>query len=169
MSYRKEVTIEMLREMIDYNPETGDMVWKEREGRARGRAVAGQPVGTPHPPYRQVTIYRNKLYVHRVAFALAHGRWPEPYCDHINGDPSDNRACNLREATHLESARNVRGHRISRSGVKGVHWHLTNRRWCVRIFNKNRQRYFGSFNTIDEAAAVARSVRKKLHGEFTRH
>ena len=169
MSYRKEVTIEMLREMIDYNPKTGDMVWKERQGRARARAIAGQPVGCPRPPYRTVNIYRNKLYVHRIAFALTHGRWPEPFCDHINGDPSDNRACNLREATHLESAHNIRGHKSSRSGVKGVHWHPKNERWCVRVSDNRRNRYFGSFDTIDEAAAVARSVREKLHGEFARH
>jgi hypothetical protein len=169
MSYRKEVTIEMLREMIDYNPQTGDMVWKDREGRARGRAIAGKQVGCPRQPYRVAHVYRNQLYVHRIAFALTHGRWPEPFCDHINGDPSDNRACNLREATHSESARNIRGHKRSRSGVKGVHWHAKNRRWCVRIMNNLRNRYFGSFDTIDEAAAVARTVRQELHGEFARH
>jgi hypothetical protein len=169
MSYRKEVTIEMLREMIDYNPETGDMVWKEREGRARGRATAGQPVGCPRPPYRTVNIYRNKLYVHRVAFALTHGRWPEPFCDHINGNPEDNRACNLREATHLESAHNIRGHKRSRSGVKGVAWHPKNRRWTTRVSHNRRTFTFGCYATVEEAAQAVRAGRERLHGEFARH
>lgn len=169
MSYRKEVTIEMLREMIDYNPETGDMVWKEREGRARARATAGKMVGTKRGRYRVVNVFQNRLYVHRVAFALANGRWPKPFCDHINGDPSDNRACNLREATHLQSSWNISGHKNSRSGIKGVAWHPKNRRWTTRVTVNKRSYSFGCYEQLQDAAEAVRAGRAKLHGEFARH
>jgi hypothetical protein len=165
---KREVTIEMLRSMIDYNPETGEMRWKERSGRARARAKTGESIGCPRPPYRTVSIYGNKFYLHRVAFALANNRWPEPICDHINGDPSDNRACNLREATHAQSAHNTRGQK-SRSGVKGVHWQSQNKKWCVRVSANGRHQYFGSFESVDKAAEAARRAREELHGEFARH
>ena len=169
MIIRRQVTIEMLRSMIDYNPDTGAMRWKERQGRARGRARAGQPVGYFKRPYRTINIYGNKLYVHRVAFALANNRWPYPICDHINGNPDDNRACNLREATPLQSAHNISGHKKSFSGVKGVAWHPKNRRWTTRVMHKGRSYAFGCYATIKEAAQAVRAGREQLHGEFARH
>lgn len=169
MSYRKEVTIEMLREMIDYNPGTGDMVWKEREGRARGRAWTGNNIGTQRGKYRYVGIFGNKIGTHRIAFALANGRWPYPICDHVNGDPSDNRAHNLREATALQSAHNIRGHKGSASGVKGVAWQSQNRRWTTRVSYNRRSYSFGCYATVEEAAQAVRAGRQRLHGEFARH
>jgi hypothetical protein len=169
MTIKRPVSIEMLRSMIDYNPETGEMCWKERSGRARGRAQAGSVIGTPRDKYRYVGILGNKIGTHRIAFALANGHWPQPMCDHANGDPADNRACNLREATALQNAHNTRGNKRSYSGTKGVAWHPVNKRWTTRVTFKGRRHSFGCYETIEEAAQAVRAGRERLHGEYARH
>ena len=113
---------EVLREILDYNPETGEMVWLERP-------VNHFPSGRPTPEHRAAMwngkysgkpaltsmdkrgYYRGAIggknvYAHRAALALAYGEWPQGEVDHINRDKSDNRLCNLREVTHSENRRN---------------------------------------------------------------
>ena len=44
--------------------------------------------------------------LHHMVWALAYGRWPSQI-DHINGDKTDNRLCNLREVSASENNKNV--------------------------------------------------------------
>lgn len=55
---------------------------------------------------------------HRVAFFLAHGRWPEPQCLHSCDNPSCCNPAHLREGTHSENMRECveRGRRTTQRG-----------------------------------------------------
>ena len=60
-----------------------------------------------------------RLRMHRLLLGVGIGRYP--LVDHINGDPLDNRRCNLRLATETENhwnRRKIRG--VSK--FKGVRW-----------------------------------------------
>ena len=89
-------------------------------------------------------------------------------CDHINGDPLDNRIDNLREVTRSLNMCNSRIYKTNKVGIKGVRWHKQNKRWEVQIrFNKKMQ-YRGYFKALEEAAKAVAQKRQELHGEFAR-
>lgn len=96
------------------------------------------------------------------------GSWPKGVIDHINGDPSDNRFSNLREATQSQNCANARKSKNNTSGVKGVHWDRVNKKWRATIMHKRRQITIGRFDTIKQAAAAYEAKAAALFGEFAR-
>lgn len=104
---------------------------------------------------------------YRVAWAIHYGAWPEAFLDHINGDESDDRIENLREATHAENMRNRKTHAHSGTGVKGVS--LEDGRFCSAITVNGVRTRLGGFSSISEADAAYKIAAKRCHGEFTRH
>jgi hypothetical protein len=159
-------TIEELREYLDYEPETGVLRWKKScSTRIKpGDIVRGKNCGG----YLRVRLHGVLFYAHRVAFAVAHGRWPHPFCDHINGDVSDNRASNLRECNFSESVHNTRRSRNNTSGFKGVARHKQSGGWWARAQLRGKK-YGKYFKRLEDAAAYAKQLREQLHGEFARH
>jgi hypothetical protein len=159
-------TIEELREYLDYDPETGVLRWKNWIGR---RARLGQPTagGLTSAGYKVVSFAGRRFYAHRVAFALHHGRWPTPCCDHIDGDKTNNRADNLRECSVSANAHNGKMHRDNATGVKGVHRvdHGSYRAGVMINGILHRKR----FRRLKDAAAYIKQLREQLHGEFARH
>ena len=99
------------------------------------------------------------------------GEWPALEIDHINLDPADNRFCNLREATKAQNKRNTRKYCNNTSGTKGVfRMRYPNGRfkWRAQIGFNGNIKYLGSFDTIEEAAAVYTIAAKERFGEFAR-
>jgi hypothetical protein len=118
--------------------------------------------------YKQIGLAGKRHLAHRIAFAFTYNRWPQPMCDHINGDPLDNRIDNLREVTRSLNMCNSRIYKTNKVGIKGVRWHKQNKRWEVQIrFNKKMQ-YRGYFKALEEAAKAVAQKRQELHGEFAR-
>lgn len=112
------LTAERLREVLSYDPETGIF----RRLFSSGGAIAGSmPGAVDSHGYRQIKIDRRLYLAHRLAWYYAHGEWPAMCIDHINGDKSDNRLCNLRHVTKAENCQNRRiASRDSRTGFLGV-------------------------------------------------
>ena len=160
-------TIEELREYLDYDPETGVLRWK----RPRGTMAAGS-IACRKPNkdgYHRLGIDGRYHYAHRVAFALANGRWPSEYCDHINGNRGDNRACNLREATAAQNQHNAKISTKNTSGAKGVFLDKRVKRWRARVTYKGRYYYCGSHDSVADAQEAVSRKRAELHGKFARH
>lgn len=103
-----------------------------------------------------------KVYLHQVILDTA------TRVDHRNGDGLDNRRSNLRNATAAENAANSAGHRDSRSGLKGVHWHQARGKWQVEIMVRGKRTFLGYFTDPDEAAAAYDGAAVAAHGEFAR-
>jgi hypothetical protein len=162
-----KLTIEELREYLDYEPQTGVLTYKKRLG-LRGRVQQGRLAGAGlnGRGYKEIRFGGLRLYAHRVAFALHHGRWPMPCCDHIDGDKGNNRADNLRECSVSANAHNAKMRRNNASGVKGVSrlggGHLAE----VMINGAKHRKYF---RRLEDAAAYVQRLREQLHGEFARH
>ncbi len=89
-------SLEVLRQLLAYDPETGILMWQV--GR-RGKARVGSPAGSlaGGRGYLRVRIGSHCFKAHRVVWYLHHGVDPGPLLvDHVNRDRSDNRICNLR-------------------------------------------------------------------------
>ena len=104
---------------------------------------------------------------YRVAWAIHYGAWPEAFLDHINGDESDDRIANLREATHAENMRNRKTHSHSGTGVKGVFQDGQRFGACISVNGVRTS--LGGFSSIAEASAAYTAAANLLHGEFARH
>ncbi len=89
--------------------------------------------------------------------------------DHINGNGLDNRRANLRLASCSENNRNRGTSRNNTSGIKGVRWNKARQKWQACLDAKDLPRYWGLFDTKEEAAEVIQSVRARLFGEFERY
>jgi hypothetical protein len=155
-SMKKALTPQRLRQLLDYDPQTGIFRWKVSRGRfARPGGIAGTD---SHAGYMVITVDRNRVYAHRLAWFYAHGEWPE-YIDHINHNPSDNRLCNLRAVDNPQNMHNLNGPpRHNTSGVIGVSRHSTNMAWVAEIWVRGKKKYLGSFRDFDEAVAARKSA-----------
>lgn len=164
--------IERLRELLDYDPETGALTWRARLDYVGKRAAwnvryAGQIAGTPVAGgYVCVRIGKRHFLGHRIAWAMTHGAWPEFDLDHRDGDPSNNRIANLRPATHANNLRNQRRSKSNTTGFKGV----SRRRGKFRavIVADGRQHHLGDHATPEAAHEAYTVAAQRLHGEFAR-
>ena len=102
----KPLTLQRLREVLSYDPDTGLFTWKKRTG---SRAVVGAIAGTANNGgYIQVSIDGVLYYAHRLAWLYMTGEWPEAEVDHARMRPGDNRWDQIREASRSQNEQNKR-------------------------------------------------------------
>lgn len=161
------ITLERLREVLEYSPDSGVWVWKACTG-AGGvggwKAKPGKIAGSMHNEgYVVIRIDRAIYKAHRLAWLYMTGEWPRCTIDHINLEPADNRWVNLREATYSQNNNNRGLTMRNKSGFKGVSRNLMNSdKWIAHIKN----RYLGSFNTAEEAHEAYCKAAEEEFGEF---
>lgn len=149
---------------MEYDPLTGLWRWV-RTG--AGRYKKGWFSGCKNAHGYRVIRVDGRLYAaHRLAWLYENGSWPVNHIDHINGDRSDNRAINLREATHAENLWNRSATRSSKTGVKGVH--VSRNKYVAAIQANNKQVRLGSFETLEEASMAVADASAQIHGEYRR-
>jgi len=164
LTHWKPRTLESVRDLIQYEPDSGLLFWRER-GRDwfksdRDHAwwstrYAGKPALNYVNPigYKEGRVLNTSVLAHRVAWFCAHGEWPD-CVDHINGDRADNRLSNLRSVDVQENAKNQALRADSTSGVTGVSWHTAGEKWRAYIRVDGKQITLGSFTDKDEAIAA---------------
>lgn len=130
---------------------------------------AGKEAGnTGHQGYRRISFDGTSIAASHVAWLLAHGEWPSGFIDHINGDRSDNRPSNLRVVDAQENAKNQKARYDNTSGVVGVCWCKSKRKWLARITVNYHHKNLGSFQT--KAAAIAcRKAAEQQYGFHPNH
>jgi hypothetical protein len=141
---------------VSYDPETGRFTALVSAGRRKVGEQLGYPDGSG---YIKLAFNGKWVMAHRLAWRLSHGAWPTGEIDHINGNPSDNRIANLREATRSQNVMNTRR-------GNGVCWHKGRKKWQVAVKAKGKAHYLGCFADREAAEAVAAEAIRRLHGEF---
>lgn len=160
------LTIERLRELLDYNPTTGDLTWKVHKSI---RVRAGDKItGRNHSGHLRVGIDCKRYLAHRIAWFHYYEKWPLNRLDHIDHNPSNNRLSNLREATHAQNLWNRGAPRHNTSGFKGVSYVTHCKKWDARITANGKLLLLGLFATPEEAHVAYCAAAKRLHGEFAR-
>lgn len=158
------IDLRSLRTRVTYNPDTGAMLWTAHN---RADRVAKE-VGWIRPDGYRVVCFghrRGPVMLHRLIWFYVHGHWPADQIDHINGKRSDNRLCNLREATPAQNNVN----RAAKHGrlFKGV-TQLKSGRWQAQIRVSGKNMYLGTFLTAEEAGAVYAANAKLFFGSLAR-
>ena len=153
-----DITTEILKQPLNYDEETGIFTWVVN----RGSAKKGMIAGTLSGGYMRIQIC-GKIYAsHRLAWVFVYGVWPKNDIDHINCVKSDNRICNLREATRSENQQNFhKAHLDSASGLLGASHYKG--RWIAQIQFGGRKKYLGHFSTKEEAHTAYLIEKRKLH------
>ena len=158
--------IQLLQSALRYDPETGIFYWKIK--RTRG-VLPGDVAGSQNPKgYVRICLNGKFHSAHRVAWVLTYGKWPSNFIDHRDGDPSNNKLENLREATATQNQANRRKKRNGSSQFKGVTFNTANpnKPWSTRIATNKKTMYLGCYKTEHEASEVYLNAAKKLHGDF---
>lgn len=160
------LTDERLREVLHYDPMTGDFT--RLVGTARRVNVGDIAGSTNGQGYREIMIDRRRYLSHRLAWLYMTGRWPIAQIDHIDIDRANNRWANLREASRSQNQGNTRVPSTNTSGFKGVSLDKESRKWRAQIRAGGKKRWLGSFNTPDAAHAAYCAAAEKNFGEFAR-
>lgn len=159
------ISLERLRELLNYNQETGQFTWIAKS------KLSSIPIGTiagtqQTGGYRQIRIDGSIYTAHRLAWFSFFGKWPREELDHINGVKTDNRIQNLREATRSQNEANKRTPRNNTTGFKGVSWNKARQCFTASFQYKGKHRHLGCFATAIEAHAKYRDAALEKQGEF---
>lgn len=170
------ISCEKLHDLLECDPETGILIWRARTEDGDklvanwNQRYAGRPalVTPTSSGYLRGGIMGRGYMAHRVIWAMAYGRWPTHEIDHINGVKTDNRLCNLREATPFQNQCNKGPQRNNKSGLKGVSRGPRSSAWKAFIKINRKSIYLGSFRTPEAAHQAYTEAAKRLHGDFSR-
>lgn len=155
------LTLDRLKELLDYNLQTGLFIWKCRtSNRVKVGDVAGRNNGNG---YVRIAIDGKNYYAHRLAWMFVHGEIPALEIDHADGNRSNNKIENLRLASHAENGQNQALRATNTSGMIGVSWSKAHGMWCAYIFKSGKKKHLGLFKDLDEAGAAYLSAKAVMH------
>lgn len=178
--------LDILRQLLEYDPETGTLRYRERtdfrfaptptgkfsqanqlaqwNGRFAGKvASSGRRAGNG---YLVTKLLGEQYKTHRLIWLMHYGAEPTGQIDHINGDRADNRIANLRDVEYIDNAHNRALPRNNTSGFHGVK--REKNRWVAVIRVGGRQVRLGTWMTKEEAVA-ARKAAERLLGYHPNH
>ncbi len=148
---KKELTQKYLKEILNYNPNTGIFTWKLSKAlRVNKGDIAG---GIDNHGYGRIGVDGKSYRKHKLIWLYVYGKFPKDgnEVDHINHDKIDNRLVNLREVTRSENQRNRTRQKNNTSGFTGVYFHTTKNKWNAKIRNSGKNIHLGYFEKIKDA------------------
>ncbi len=168
----------MLCDLLQYNPKTGQLIWKERGAEfftkkslhaSWNKRCAGKPAFSSfNKGYLVGNFCGSNVSAHRVVWKMINGDEPDEI-DHINGDRSDNRIENLRGCSRIENGRNLKSNKSNTSGAMGVSFHKSGK-WRAYIKVNHKQIHLGIFDKKEDAINARKSAEveygfHKMHGK----
>jgi hypothetical protein len=157
---KESITQAKLKELLDYDPETGVFTWKVcRGGKQIGR-IAGSG---HHSGYIYIMLNEKDYGAHRLAWLYIHGYLPTHEIDHANGVRDDNRIANLRLATRAEQMQNKQVYKNSSTKLPGVNFHKASGKYAARLTVGGIDYWLGVFDTKEEAWGARQKAKTELH------
>jgi len=157
----QNLTAEVLKHVLRYEPETGLFTWKTRKGK---RGIPGRIAGTvDFSGYVVISIDRKRHKAHRLAWLYMTGAWPEVAIDHINGARHDNAFKNLRQADWAQNQQNRTLQCNNKSGFLGVSWDSFAGNWRAGIRVGGKSTNLGGYETAVRAHMAYLEAKAKMH------
>lgn len=152
--------IEKLHDLFTYDGE--NLRWGGSKGnQAKLNSICGGIV----QGYRRIGIDGEYWPAHRLIWAFVHGKEPEGFIDHINGNKLDNRIENLRECTNAENLRNRGPNKNNKFGIKGIS-RLPSKNFSSYIRFLGKRIHLGTFTCVGKAIKARKQAEHKYFGEF---
>lgn len=156
----RSLTPERLKELLHYDPETGMFTWRVA---MRGTRI-GDVARCPSQGRVVVRVDRILYQAHRLAWFYVMGAWPKDVIDHKDGNPSNNRWENLREATQTQNMANMKRPAKNSTGFKGVGRHQG--KYRAYIGYQGKFVHLGVFDEPAVAHEAYKAAAVKYYGEF---
>lgn len=165
------IDINLLKEYLSYDLNTGHLTWIKRPSKnifINTRAGSKSSTG-----YRTIKFLGKTYQEHRLIWAIYYNEIPIYDIDHINHIRDDNRIINLRQVTKSQNARNQskRSNHLNEAGI----WYCKRRQRYIaqiqsRINGRVKSLWQKSFTDIDEAITQRKAKAIELgfhynHGE----
>lgn len=159
---KPDITAARLRELLHYNPATGEFTWLVTIGmNAQAGDIAGS---TDDMRYRRIGIEGRRYRAHRLAWLYMTGKWPASQIDHEDTNKGNNRWKNLREATGTTNGQNRRSsHGDNSTGLLGVTFCTKRQLFVARIWDGKRNRYLGQYAIAEDAHAAYVKAKRSIH------
>ena len=168
---KKILTHARVRELLDYNPYTGDLRWKVRRG---GTANAGTFAATlethsktGYQRYR-VQIDCKSYTASRIIWLWMTGEFPKHQIDHEDQDSLNNKWDNLRDIPNQQNHKNRHKQRNNIRGAMGVSKRKDCNTYRARIMVDGINIELGGFNNKADAIK-ARKAAEKRYGFHPNH
>lgn len=163
---------EYLKECFDYNPETGELFWKERP-RYHFKTEAGWK--SFNTQFAGKLTFRSKcgsgyyfgklngknFKTSRIVYKILNGVDPDIVL-HKDGNKTDNRPGSLSSGTSAENSKDLKKYITNKSGIMGVNF--CKNKWVVTLNSK----YIGSSTDFFEACCMRKSM-EVLHNYHPSH
>lgn len=159
------ISRDRLVQLLHYDEVTGIFTWMQATS---NRVKVGDVAGTiGSAGYIYIKVDGERHGAHQLAFIYMGEEVPE-VVDHIDTIPSNNAWSNLRPATPQTNTYNVGLTCRNTSGIKGVGWCKTRKKWVAKISVNGKQLTLGRFTMKEDAERVITAFREKHHKEFAR-
>lgn len=159
-----QISQKRLKELLNYDPVTGQFTWKLR---VSGRTVIGALAGSVRSDgYRSIRLGGLPYRAHRLAFLYMEGYIPKQV-DHINHIHDDNRWCNLEKSDYALNGKNHPRTIRNTTGVVGVS-QRPDGRYVARIYVNKKHKFLGIFDSFSDAVA-ARQQANAAHNFHKNH
>lgn len=156
-------SFERLNELFEANAEAGVLT---RRLCLRKHLPVGSSAGAiDSKGYVRVSVDGEFYPVHRILWKLFYGRDPTDQIDHINGEKTDNRICNLREVSNSQNQRNVGVRKNNRLGILGVH--RMGRGYRAYITVDGKKTFSRTVLTIEQAIEQRELLEFLLHDGYS--
>ena len=159
------ITQERLKELLEYNKNTGIFYWRINKQSRKAGTVAGH---INKYGYVRIMLDKRQYQAHRLAWLYCYGSFPVEQIDHINHNKSDNRICNLREASEVDNHKNRPKQLNNTSGCTGVSWYKPTSKWGAYIQVNGKSITLGYFSSFTEAVKARKEAEIK-YGFSKRH
>lgn len=154
-----------LRDILDYDRETGVFRWKVMLAHRR---KPGDIAGSRTHGYVEIGINNKSYRAHHLAWLYVTGEWPSADIDHKDGDRSNNAFQNLREATNQKNAQNRHwvSSRKTTTEYLGVTWNKQRQCWMAQIRTKDgRNLNLGLYDDDYQAHLAYLHAKRELHDD----